>query len=134
MPARTPTTRAPRRRGTILPLLTVTLIALMGFVALAIDIGMVAMARTQCQNAADAAAMTGARALNGNVNTNNNYANAGPAAVTAATNNSVLSQPITTSQVNITIGSFAYDSNANAFVIHPTARPPATTGRWPSPR
>ena len=36
--ARLPAARAPRRRGTVLPLLTVSLIAIMGFVALAIDL------------------------------------------------------------------------------------------------
>ena len=34
-----------------------------GFVALAIDLGLIAVAKTQCQNSADAAAMAGARSL-----------------------------------------------------------------------
>ena len=70
----------PCRRGTILPLLAISLIALLGFVALAIDVGMMAIARTQCQNAADCAALTGARTLSGDQATNDNYANCEPAA------------------------------------------------------
>ena len=56
---------SPRRRGTILPFLAISLVALCGFVALAIDIGMIVAARTDCQNAADAAAFTGTRNLDG---------------------------------------------------------------------
>ena len=54
------------RRGALLPLLALALLGLIGLLALAIDIGMVAVARSQCQNAADAAAMAGARTINGN--------------------------------------------------------------------
>src|SRR5438445_623332 len=42
-----------RRDGAVLPLVTVCLVALLGFVALAIDVGMMAVARTQAQAAAD---------------------------------------------------------------------------------
>ena len=48
------------RVGMVLPLLAVSMVALLSFVALAVDVGMLAVARTQCQNAADAAAMAGA--------------------------------------------------------------------------
>ena len=53
------------RRGAILPLFALMLVGLVGFLALAIDIGIVAVAETQCQNAADNAALAGCRALNG---------------------------------------------------------------------
>ena len=66
------------RRGAVLVLLLVSLITLLTFVALAIDLGMLAVARTQCQDAADAAAMAGARTLNGMTATNNNYSAAAP--------------------------------------------------------
>ena len=55
-----------RRRGTVVPLLALTIVALVGFLALAIDLGMLAIAKTQAQNAADLAALTAARTLNGN--------------------------------------------------------------------
>ena len=57
--------RAQRRRGTALVLFVVCLIPLFAFVALAIDLGLVMFAQTQLSNAADAAALAGARALNG---------------------------------------------------------------------
>ena len=57
--------RTVRRRGTILPLLALMMIGLITMVALAMDIGLVAMARNQAQNAADAAALAGVRVLNG---------------------------------------------------------------------
>src|SRR2546430_1895011 len=69
-----------RRNGTILPLLVISIVALFGFVALAVDIGMVALARTQCQNAADCAALTGARTLSGDPANNNNFDNCEPGA------------------------------------------------------
>ena len=47
------------RRGSILPLFALMLVGLVGFVALAIDVGMIAIADTQCQNAADNAAVAG---------------------------------------------------------------------------
>lgn len=51
------------RAGTIVPMLAVCCVVLFTFVALAIDIGMLLVARSQCQNAADAAALAGARML-----------------------------------------------------------------------
>ena len=66
--------RTPRRAGAVLPLVTVCLVGLMAFIALAIDIGMMALARTQSQSAADIAALAGARTLNGQ--TGNNVTNA----------------------------------------------------------
>ena len=84
-----------RRRGTIVPLLAFGMIALLGMVALAIDIGMIAVARTQAQDAADIAALTGARTLNGD--STNQYAigTSITNAQTAATNNKILTTSIT---------------------------------------
>ena len=47
-------------RGIILPLLAIVIVALVGFLALAIDLGMLAIAKTQAQQAADLAALTAA--------------------------------------------------------------------------
>jgi len=52
--------KQPKRRGSVLPLVAFMTVALMGLLALAIDLGMVAVARNQCPNAADASAMAGA--------------------------------------------------------------------------
>src|SRR5689334_23219741 len=111
-----------RRCGSVLPLIVVCLVALIGMVALAIDLGLMMVARTQCQNAADSAAMVGARTLNGDVANNNNYSAAGPAAVAAAGTNSILSAPVAPGQVTVTIGSYSYDTNSNSFVINPTSK------------
>ena len=48
----------PVRRGTVVPLLALTIVALVGFLALAIDLGMLAVAKAQVQQAADLAALT----------------------------------------------------------------------------
>lgn len=112
------TNRRPRA-GSILPLVTISLLALLGFIALAVDLGLLAVARSQVQNAADAAAMAGARTLNGDSTTNNNYAAAGPEAVTAAGSNSVLGQPVQPAQVSTTIGKYYYLTSATKFVAYP---------------
>lgn len=103
------------RAGAALVLLIVCLVPLLAFVALAVDIGLLAVARTQCQNAADAAAMAGTRALNGDATNNNNYAGATPAAVTALTNNQVLGQTIDSNQVTLNIGRYVYNTAAQRF-------------------
>ena len=56
----------------MLPALAVTIVAMVGFLALAIDLGMLAVAKTQAQNAADLASLAAARTLNGNSTGNYN--------------------------------------------------------------
>ena len=102
--------RASRRRGAILVLVAACIVVLTGMVALAIDVGIAAVTRSQCQNAADAGAMAGARTFNGDDTTTNNLANAAPNAIAAATANQVLSTDITSSQVTVQVGSYSYDS------------------------
>jgi Flp pilus assembly protein TadG len=103
-----------QRRGSIVPLAAVSLIALMGMIALGVDLGMLAVARTQCQNAADLAALAGTRLLNGNTADNNRPA-AQAFAVTAATSNSVLSVPVASNQVTVTTGVYRYNSTSQQF-------------------
>ncbi len=117
------------RRGAVLPLVALCLVAVVGMLALAIDIGMVALARSQCQNAADAAAMAGARTINGDVSSNYNYAAVPGNAVKAAVANKVLSQAVAgdpasiapvnsytyqSGQVTLQIGAYAYIYNDGA--------------------
>lgn len=99
----------PLRRGTILPLLALGMTSLMAMIALGIDLGVVAVARTQCQNAADAAALAGVRQLNG-VATDNNRPTALTTANTIATSNKIVNQTITSSQVTATAGTYTYNS------------------------
>ena len=66
--------RTARRPASVLPLVALCIMAMVGFVALAVDVGVIAATRTQCQNAADAAAMAGARTINGDASTTYNVA------------------------------------------------------------
>ena len=103
------------RRGAVLPIVTVCLVGLMGFVALAIDIGMMVVARTQAQNAVDIAALSGARTLDGK-NLNNNVDAATAEAQQAAMSNSILNVAIAAPQVaSIRAGIYRYDKNAQRF-------------------
>lgn len=99
----------------VLVLFLITLITLFTFLALAIDLGMIAIARTQCQAAADAAAMAGTRTLNGISSTNNNYANVTPQATSAAEGNSILGNAVQSSQVTINIGRYQYNTSTQQF-------------------
>jgi len=107
---------AARRPASIMPLVVLCLVAMCGFLALSIDIGMMLVARTQAQNAADAAAMTGARTLNGSSNSNEPNAKINAAAV--AELNSVLSQAVQASEVTVVDGSYDYDATSQVFVIN----------------
>ncbi|MFO0879460.1 MAG: pilus assembly protein TadG-related protein [Gemmataceae bacterium] len=121
------------RRGGVIPLLAISLIAMLTLVALAIDIGMLSLARTHAQNAADAAAMSAVRELNGDVATNHNFAAAGPTARTTATSNSVIDKPITSTNVTTDIGYYAYNSTLKRFEPNFTGTKPASEA-WSAAR
>jgi hypothetical protein len=53
----------PRRKGSVAPVVGVLLVVLVGFGGIVLDLGRVAVVRTQLQNGADSAAMAGASAL-----------------------------------------------------------------------
>ena len=114
-----------RRPGAVLPLVVITLVALVGFVAMAIDIGMIALARTQAQQAADAAAMTATRTLNGGSNPNTSGAITNGQNIAAA--NTILSDPILTSDVTIRIGAYHYDPASQTFQPTYTVTAPDTS-------
>ncbi|CAN5561968.1 hypothetical protein BH11PLA2_BH11PLA2_04650 [soil metagenome] len=114
-----------KRHGTILPLLAVTCFALFGFIALAVDLGMLMVARTECQDAADAAALAGARILDNNYSagvTATNYDNQRPNAITGATNsvkaNYLMNAKFAfsdTSVDKVEVGIYDYDTTATVF-------------------
>jgi Flp pilus assembly protein TadG len=132
--------RAASRRGSILPFLVLSVTALMGFVALAVDLGVMAIAQSQCQNAADAAATAGARTLTGDPSTNNNAANVATNAYAAAEANYILGTAITDSQVTVSIGTYTYNSATQSFptppftglttIVKNTAPPTNATDNW----
>jgi hypothetical protein len=100
------------RRGTVLPLVALCCIALVGMVALAIDIGMIAIARSQCQNTADSSAMAGARTINGDSSGNYNIAAAPGNAVAAAFANKILAKQVKGDPQNIKADTHT-DANGN---------------------
>src|SRR5688500_5819477 len=102
--------RPQTRRAAVMPLVILCVVALFALAALAIDFGIMAVARTQAQNAADTAAMAGARTLTGDTAANNNYTNAAPAAVTAATAHGILGRPMQPAQVTVDVGSYSFDA------------------------
>ncbi len=106
-------TRTGRRRGAVLIYITISLVALLGFIALAIDLGVVMVARTQIQNAADAAAFAGARTLTGGANANLAQATTNGQNVAAA--NAIMGQPIPAANVTMTYGSYHYDPSTLTF-------------------
>jgi len=122
--------RGERRQGMVLPMVALAMVGLVGLLALAIDIGMVAISRSQCQNAADAAAMAGARTMNGDSSGTYNFSAVPGQAIKAAIANKVLSTQISgdasgyttvnsytfsSGQVTIAAGAYTYvydDSNS----------------------
>ena len=106
--------RHDRRPGSVAPAIAISLVALCGAVALAIDVGRVAVAKLQCQSAVDVAAMAGARTLNGIM----------PQDLTSATTNAqnaamtyqIMGQPIVTGDLTVTHGTYHYDTTAQQFV------------------
>lgn len=107
------------RPGTVLPLLACCIIGLCAFVALAIDLGLLAVSRTQAQNAADVAALSGARTLNNKpASTNSNLAAAVTQAKTAATSNPHLSKNYATADISkVEVGQYLYDTSAQQFSV-----------------
>src|SRR5437660_73076 len=106
------------RPGSVIPLAALLITVLLGFLALVLDIGVMMISRTECQNAADAAALAGARTLNGDTSTNNNYANVTPNARAAAAANKVFGKPINTSaQLTVKIGDYYYNPSTRSFQV-----------------
>ncbi|MBX9680569.1 MAG: hypothetical protein K2X38_17575 [Gemmataceae bacterium] len=93
-------TKTKQRRGAIILLFVLALVSLAGLLALALDVGVIAVARSQAQNAADTAAMTGARTINGG--TTQNIASAPTNAVKAAMQNKILNQNVSGDLAKIT--------------------------------
>jgi Flp pilus assembly protein TadG len=107
-------TSATIRRGSILPFLAISVVALCGFAALSVDLGMIMVAKTQAQNAADAAAFAGARSLTGGT-TAKSTSTATTNAQNVATANTILNQPIPVAGVTVQHGAYHYDSTTQTF-------------------
>ncbi len=101
-----------QQRGAVLILFGLSLVLLIGFAALVIDLGRTYVVRTELQNAADAAALAGAKQLDqtgAKVCCDANSAAAYAIAV-AAQNNFMFSSPVTITAANLSVGSCPDDS------------------------
>ncbi len=103
------------RRGTVLPLLAVTLVALISFVALAVDLGMITIAKAQAQNAADLATLTAARTLSGDPTSSYNQSTATTNAQNILSYNNILGQAIQSSQLQLSYGTYDYNQTTQTF-------------------
>jgi Flp pilus assembly protein TadG len=126
-----------RRRGTIVPMMAVGVTVLFAFVALAIDLGMIILARAAAQNAADTAALTGARTLDNRVpvgTLSDNYDNQRDVALTnalasVASNSGLNLNKLTAGTVQVGV----YDYDATAQVFRPSFPESKPTGKaWTS--
>jgi Flp pilus assembly protein TadG len=117
-----------RRRGIILPYLAVTIVALVCFLALGIDLGLLVIARTEAQNAADLAALTAARTLSGDATIGYNQSAATTNAQNILVANTILGQSIQSSQLQLTYGSYDYNQSTQVFNANfpPTSGMPLT--------
>jgi hypothetical protein len=95
------------RRGITLPLIAICLVGMIGFVALAVDVGRIAVAQVEAQSAADVAATAGARSLNGVLPQNLSLATTN--AISAAQSFTIMGQPIPASSITVTHGTYHYD-------------------------
>ncbi len=91
------------------------MVILVGFLALAIDVGMMAIAKTQVQQTADLAVLTAMRTLNGNSSINYNQTAATTNAQNVVTYNTILGQSVAASQLQLTFGSYDYSSTTSSF-------------------
>ena len=105
--------RQQRSRGAIVPLTAISIIGLCGFLALSIDLGMLAVARAQVKDAADAAAVCGARSLIGSVT--NYVSNSTASAIAQATRNTILGTNINPAEVTVEQGCYHYNYATQTF-------------------
>jgi len=112
------------RRGIVLPVLALVIVVMVGFLALAIDLGMLAIAQTQVQQTADLAALTAMRTMNGNSGSGYNQTAATTNAQNVVTYNYILGQALQSSQLQLTYGSYDYNQSTGTF----QANFPPTTG------
>jgi uncharacterized membrane protein len=89
-----------RERGMTVPMLALFIVVLIFMAALAVDMGLLYTARTSAQHAADPAALAGAFTFVTNPTASSSDATS--AALTSATENSILGTPVARSEVQVT--------------------------------
>ena len=91
-----------KQEGFVLVVVAIVLLALVGFLALAVDVGVLYSARTSAQEVADAAALAGAGTFINDTKSPQPQT-ASDNAVQVAHNNSILGQPIAAGDVNVNV-------------------------------
>src|SRR5207249_9756196 len=91
-----------KQEGFVLVVVAIVLLALVGFLALAVDVGVLYSARTSAQEVADAAALAGAFTFINDTKAPQPQT-ASDNAVQVAINNSILGQPIAAGDVNVNV-------------------------------
>src|SRR5438132_11649531 len=91
-----------KQEGFVLVVVAIVLLALVGFLALAVDIGVLYSARTSAQGIADAAALAGAFTFINDTQSPQPQT-ASRNALQVARNNSVLGQPVAAADVNVNV-------------------------------
>src|SRR5216117_98146 len=91
-----------KQKGFVLVVLALLLVALIGFLGLAVDIGVLYSARTSAQEVADAAALAGAFTFINDTQSPQPQT-ASSDALQVALNNSILGQPVAAGNVNVNV-------------------------------
>ncbi len=91
-----------KQEGFVIAVLAIVLLALVGFLALAVDIGVLYSARTSAQGVADAAALAGAFTFINDTKSPQPQT-ASDNALQVALNNSILGQPVAAGNVNVNV-------------------------------
>ncbi len=112
-----------RRRGSIMPVVAILLVAMCGFTALSVEIATIASVKLACQAAADSGALAGARTLDGSTTSKTSQATSN--AQSAAAGNSALginastgklgTIPFAASEVAVTNGTYHYNTSTQTF-------------------
>jgi Flp pilus assembly protein TadG len=124
------TRRKPRRRGNIVVLSAVMMVMTMCFVAFAVDLGSLVLARTELQRAADAAALSATwnlidqSAVTGSTNVESLKSQARDAAIQYASWNKVLSRPLNVAASDVEIGYISDPTNPSSNFNLTSSSPP----------
>ena len=107
-------------------MLAVSMVALVGIIALAVDIGILAQTKSQIQSAADAAALSGSRGLTGDTKTDNNRAAVNGLALSTVQASTIMGKTLQANQLTTQVGYYNYDAVLGKFQTVFTGSKPAT--------
>jgi Flp pilus assembly protein TadG len=113
-------TRRPARRGTVMPMMALAGTSLIAMTALALDLGLLAVSRTNCQSVADAAALTATRTLDNKPGTvNSNQAAATTAANSVVGQNTLATKTGTPNTTTVEYGLYKYYDSTTTPAANP---------------